>query len=345
MKRPLFHHHKHTGKLLHHRHTSYPVLFALVLIVGGLMFMTDRVARADDLLVTATVPAPIPAGAPAFTAPADNTTTQDPSVDFAGTCPVISPAVIIALYEGTTLLGSGLCQNDGTFAVTASLSSGAHTIVATVVTITGDTGESSVPVHVTYTPPATPLQPTSPASPQNSSTNPTIPIGNTAAPLDIISEKPFLTFRSDLRADWRGRFAGGVPPYAITIHWGDGKSDTYTVSGNDLQSFSHRYPQNRLYTFSITVRDSSGLTLKRNYIAMQSNGAPAGKSTMHNFTSVLDDPFIDPSLVMSLIYLCLLTIMLMMWRYEHAHYPYRVIGVPLRYAWQGANHSKKHTRK
>lgn len=345
MRRPLFHHHKHTGTLLHHRHTSYPVLFALALIVGGLIFMTDRVARADDLLVTATVPAPIPMGAPAFTAPADNTTTQEPSVDFAGTCPVITPAVIIALYEGTTLLGSGMCRNDGTFAVTASLTPGAHTIIATVITITGDTGESSAPVHITYNPPATPAHPTSPASPRSPSANPIVPTSDTTAPLDIISEKPYLTFRSDLRAEWHGRFAGGVPPYTVTIAWGDGKSDTYNVSGNDLQKFTHRYTQNRLYTFSITVQDSSGLSLKRNYIALQSNGAPNGESTIHNFTSILDAPFIDPFLGLLLIYLCLLIAMLMMWRYEHAHYPYRVIGVPLRYAWQAVNHSKKYTKK
>lgn len=321
-----------------------------MVIVGGLIFLTDRVATADDLLVTATVPAPIPTGAPAFTAPDDNTVTDKPSIDFEGTCPIITPAVIIALYDGTTLLGSGLCQNDGTFVVTASITSGAHTIVATVVTITGDTGESSDPLHVTYTPPLVPVNPTNPSSPQNPTTpRPTtgtnVPTNDTIAPLDIISEKPFVTFRSDLKAEWRGRFAGGVPPYTVTIHWGDGKNNTYKVSGNDLQIFTHRYSQNRLYTFSITVQDSSGLTLKRNYVAMQSNGAPTGSGQTHNFTSILDTTFMDPYLSLLIVYLCLLVTMIMMWRYEHIHYPYRVFGVRLRYAWQTSHHSKKHTKK
>lgn len=320
-----------------------------MVIVGGLIFMTDRVATADDLLVTATVPAPIPVGAPVFTAPDDNIVTDKPSIDFEGTCPVITPAVIIALYDGTTLLGSGLCRNDGTFSVTASLTSGAHTIVATVVTITGDNGESSDPLHITYTPPPTPVTPTNPTSPQTPSTprpsmSTNVPSTDTIAPLDIISEKPFITFHSDLRAEWRGRFAGGVPPYSVTISWGDGKTDTYDVTGNDLQIFTHRYSQNRLYTFSITVQDSSGLTLKRNYVAMQSNGAPTGTSTIHNFTSALDAP-VDPYISLLLVYLCMLIAMLLMWRYEHRHYPYRVIGVPLRYVWQTTHHSKKHTRK
>lgn len=49
---------------MHHRHTSYPVLVALIVIVGILVGLTGRIASADDLLVTATVPAPIPTAAP-----------------------------------------------------------------------------------------------------------------------------------------------------------------------------------------------------------------------------------------------------------------------------------------
>ncbi|TAH35730.1 Ig-like domain repeat protein [Candidatus Saccharibacteria bacterium] len=331
MRRPLFHHHKHTGTLLHHRHTSYPVLFALALIVGGLIFMTDRVARADDLLVTATVPAPIPMGAPAFTAPADNTTTQKPSVEFAGTCPVITPAVIIALYEGTTLLGSGMCQNDGTFAVTVSFTPGTHVIIATVVTITGDYGASSSPLHVTYTPPATPPASTTTGTSPDGAT----PHNGTIAPLDIISEKPNIAFKNDLVAEWRGRFAGGVPPYTVTIKWGDGSSDTYHVSSNELQVFTHRYHHNRLYLFSISLQDSSGLSLTRNYVAIHASGAPA-VDDHPSVASLLDNYYIDPYIAWMSVYLCLLMAMLLMWRYEHIHYPYRVIGVPIHYPWQKA---------
>lgn len=347
MRRPLFHHHKHTGKLIHHRHTSYPVLLALMVIVGGLIFLTDRVAKADDLIVTATVPAPIPVGTPVFTAPDEGTVTDTDSVNFAGTCPIITPAVIIALHDGSTLLGSGLCQNDGTFAVTASLTSGTHTIIATVVTITGDNGESSTPLHITYTPPPVPVTPSTPSSPARPHTpaNTNTPSDVSIAPLDIISEKPFIAFKSNLKAEWRGRFAGGVPPYVVTINWGDGKSDIYNVSGNDLQVFTHQYRQNRLYAFSITVQDNSGLSLKRNYVAMQSSGAPSGAYTQNNFASFVDSTYIDPYVATIGVYLCLLLTMLMMWRYEHIHYPYRVIGVPVHYPWQAKSHSKKHTKK
>ena len=315
-----------------------------MILVGGLIFLTDRVAKAEDLLVTATVPAPIPAGAPVFTSPSDNTVTDTPTVDFQGTCPIITPSVIIALYEGSTLLGSGICQNDGTFAVNASLAPGAHTIVATVVTITGDNGESSDPLHVTYTPPTPPVAPTTPSRPTTPpASRANTPSDSTVATLDILGEKPFIAFKSDLKAEWHGRFAGGVPPYTIIINWGDSTSDAYKVSGNDLQVFAHQYRQNRLYAFSITVEDSSGLSLKRNYVAMQANGAPTGAYTQNNFASFIDSTYIDPSIAWIAIYLCLLMTMLMMWRHEHNHYPYRVIGVPLHYPWQKSHRSKKHS--
>lgn len=337
LKKYRLHHRKHTGKLLHHRHTHYPALLLLVLIAGLLLFMTNRIAGAADILVNATVPAPIPTGAPAFTSPADGTTTDDASIDFKGTCPIITPAVIIALYDGTTLLGSGICDADGTFAVTASLTSGTHEVVATVVTITGDNGESSAPLHITYTPPLSPVNPVSPtpSAPSSGSTTGPIPEAGTIAPLDIITEKPFITFDASLQTDWNVHFTGGVAPYTVTIAWGDGHIDTRSVPNNDLQAFTHRFKSNRLYTVTVTLKDQSGLALTRYYVAMRVNGAPTAHSTTQNtLAGLLDSPIVDPFWAAWIIYLCLLTTMLLMWRYEHTHYPSRVIGVPLHYPWQ-----------
>lgn len=337
MRRPLFHHHKHTGKLLHHRHTSYPVLFGLVIVVGILIGLTGRIASASDLIVTATVPAPIPVGAPVFTTPTEGSTTNASSVQFAGTCPVINPAIIVALYEGSTLLGSGVCHTDGTFQVTASLSSGAHTIIATIVTITGDSGESSTPFHVTYTVP-TPATPTTPTEPSMPSLVTNTPTDEAIAPLDMISEKPFITITASRHAEWRGRFAGGVTPYIVTILWGDGGRETRHITSNDEQVFSHVYQNDPVYTASLTITDESGLSLTRNYAAVRIGGTAttATNNTASPVATILDNPIHDPIVTSWVVYTSMLVPMVMMWRYEHIHYPYKVIGRPLRYAWQKA---------
>lgn len=331
-KKYKLHHVKHTGKLLHHRHTHYPALLLIVLAVGALMFLTGRIASADDMLVSATVPAPIPAGAPVFTVPADNSVTTNPAVQFRGTCPIITPAVIIALYEGSTLLGSVACEADGTFQITTSLTPGAHTVIATVITITGDIGQSSSPLHITYMPPTNPT----PAVP-GSLPRPSMPDAGSVAPLDIIGERAFITFSRDLRAEWRGRFTGGIPPYDIIIAWGDGDTSTRTAVSSDLQILTHRYRTNRLYTVSITVKDESGLSLTRYYASMRGDGAPQLTNST-SLTNLLDSPVINPFWAAYLIYLCLLVTMLLMWRYEHSRHPYRVVGFPLHYPWQHYKH-------
>lgn len=312
------HHRKHTGKLLHHRHTHYPALLAMLAIAVILIFFTGRIAQADDLLLTATVPAPIPAGAPTFTSPSDNTVTTTPSVQFEGTCPVITPAIVVVLYEGTTQLGSGICSADGTFQITASLTPGLHSLVATVVTITNGVGESSPPFHITY-------RPTSASTGSGT---------DTVAPLDIISEKPFLTFSRQLPAEWSGRFAGGVPPYAITIDWGDGTIEHRSVHGNDLQTFTHRYSRLQTYTVSITLSDQSGLSLTRQYVAVSPASFPVGTSNAPNIGAMLDIVQIDPYSAIYLIYLCILLLMLLMWRNEHLRHMQRPGLAPLYYPWQ-----------
>lgn len=322
---------------MHHRHTSYPVLIALILIVGVLVGLTGRIARADDLLVTATVPAPIPTGAPAFTSPTDGSTTSDPTVAFGGTCPVITPAVIIALYEGTTLLGSGICESDGTFHITASLAPGSHAIIATVVTITNDTGQSSAPLHITYAPPSQPLTPTTPttsATPAGpSASHHPIPEAGTVAPLEIVSDPPFITFDAKLSTTWRVSFRGGVIPYTVIVAWGDGHIDNYPIDSPDFQALTHTYTHNRLYTVTVTMRDQSGLSLTRYYVAMRTNGAPASQ-TGTSFATLIDSPLVNQFWAAWIIYLCLLLMMLLMWRHEHTYYPRGLIGLPLHYRWQ-----------
>src|SRR5690242_16476962 len=90
-------HTKYTGKIMAHKHTSYRVLFFLMLVPIGLMAFIDQMVGASDLQVHAKVPAPIPAGAPAITSPVDNSTVNSGDLTVSGSCPVITPAVIIAI--------------------------------------------------------------------------------------------------------------------------------------------------------------------------------------------------------------------------------------------------------
>ncbi len=257
-------HHKHTGKLLAHKHTSYRVLFLLMLAPIFMMALVGQLAQASDYMVTATVPASMPSGAPTITTPADGSTIKIADIEISGTCPVIDPAIIITIYDGTTFIGSGQCSVDGTFSVPVSLSVGTHTIVATVVTFTGQTGASSQPVTVIRSQTATPSAPSTPVA--KSYTTPSIDL--LAGLLYIVTPDKYVTIKSDGGAIWRGSFAGGTTPYTVRVEWGDGQTDTHTVADQKEQAFSHTYQHKQVYDIVIRVTDASGGTTTLHIIAL-----------------------------------------------------------------------------
>ena len=342
------HHHKHTGRLIHHRHTSYGALILIIAVVGGLLFFTDRVVKADDLLVTAAVQAPIPTGIPVFTAPNEGTITSDPTINFEGTCPIITPAVVIALYDGTSLIGSTICENDGTFHVTATIQEGLRSIIARVITITDGAGQSSTPLHITYRPssvnspvvdPLIPLgSPHVPSPNPSSSEEPLSP----SALLDIVSERPFITFGAGqtARTEWRGSFIGGSSPYTVTIDWGDGTRQVFDNVSSGPHAYPHTYSKHRSYGMSVTITDQNKRSLTRFYSAI--SFAPIDPQPL-NLLSMIDNAPQNPLFSIYLLYISLFTVVLLLWRYESTHHR-RVVGVPMHYQWQKAHHNRrKHT--
>ena len=257
-------HHKHTGKLLAHKHTSYRVLFLLMLMpIAMLLLVNQMEARATDLAVTATVPAPMPGGAPTITSPTDGTTIHSKDLTVSGTCPVIDPAIIVAMYDASALIGSVTCDSSGNYSLPVTLSYGTHSLVATVVTFTGQTGQSSSPVTVIYPapPPTSPQKPAS--SPVASSPTPSATL-NVNAPTPqptVMTTEPIILISPKGHATWHGSFIGGLLPYSVFVNWGDGVTDKYKVIDHTAQTYPHDYkPGSQAFAIIIKVVDANGIT-------------------------------------------------------------------------------------
>jgi hypothetical protein len=337
------HHRRHTGKLIHHRHTSYLALVIVLVSAGLCMMLTDSQAHAADIAVTATVPAPIPTGAPVFTLPVNNTVVDNPAVHFEGICPVIDPAVIIALYEGGNLLGSASCQTDGTFAVDASLTEGIHSIVAAVVTITGDNGKSSDPLNITYTPPSPPVVPSpgTPSTPPITSKQTRPTISSLIKPLRIISNSQFIAYGKRSMAVWKGSFTEGNAPYKVTINWGDGQQQTYTVTDHEPQTYLHAYKEDRNYDATITATDRDGRT-QTIHIAVVSLTQVARKADTGSL--VTGNGSASNGRILTVVYLSLTVSVLWLWRFEFLQHR-KVVGVPVHYGWQKARAAKPNRQR
>jgi len=231
--------HTHTGKLLHHKHTSYrglAVIFVLTGMAMAAVTIAGRVA-ADSLAMQGMVLAPVPTSAALIAQPADGARLTNGSALVAGSCPIISPQVVVQILADGAVTGSATCDSNNDFSLPVTLSAGAHKLVAKTYTITDQSGPVSGPVSVTV--PVSTMTKTSPS------------------PVVVTASAPFSSLDSDNSAMWSGTISGGTPPYHIHIDWNDGKQDNLT-SVNTQQSFKHTYVTFASYNPLLTVADSGG---------------------------------------------------------------------------------------
>lgn len=219
-----------------------------------MLALVGPLVLASDYEVTATVPAPMPTGAPEITSPTDGSVVYASTITVSGTCPVITPAVIIAIYDGSSFVGSTICSAAGNFSVPVSVSFGEHLLVARVVTITGEVGQSSSSVKVTRAS-STPV-PDAGTSQSVGGSAIDGTGGSLLTPLYIAPNKPLLTLNANRHVVWEGTITGGQLPYNIMVDWGDGTSDTYEVKNHDTQAFAHDYDKAHTYSVRIHAEDA-----------------------------------------------------------------------------------------
>lgn len=332
-------HHKHTGKLLHHRHTSWRTLAVLLLVTGGVLVKVEwgmhQLASADSIYVTATVPAPNPTQAAVITYPTDGSNFTGSQVTVLGTCQVLTPAIIVAIYDNGILAGSVACSNSGTFSLPITLYVGANTLIAKSLTVTGGSGPDSAAVQVTYTPPVTPQSnpatPTSPASPTtpHSTSHPSNTSTGSGAPLDIYINEPFIIFGPHLAALWTGDITGGMAPYALEVAWGDGQHSHYTIKDSSLQHLSHPYSGSKPYSMQFTATDSAGNQVTKWFAAV----TPHTQASVANILAgTSSNSGVSPYGLLAIYstYLTALCVFGIIWIKERRHFAYAKIPVQRR---------------
>ncbi len=272
--------HQHTGKLIAHKHTSYRGLFVIVAIFGIVVAFVKQAVLADDLTVSAKVSAPVPTQPAKIILRLKRNVVTTPVVPIDGTCQYIEPVTVVELYVDTSLSASTPCSTVGDFSSSVTLTPGDHSISARTVNISGDYGPNSIITVITYIVPS--------IAPRVATTPPAA-----AAPLTITSALTYLTYGPAKDAVWQGTISGGTSRYTSLIDWGDGSSSSYKdlVPGN--QTFTHHYTTFEPYSMVMTVTDSSGHSLSKQFAVVTPYVEPVSQSTQIDAS----DPFTQSNII------------------------------------------------
>lgn len=239
-KKSLFSHHKHTGKRLPHKHTSYPAVAMVILLVIFVVVGLTMKTNAANVAVNAFVNGPPPAGPAEITAPLDGDTFTAVPITVSGTCP-IGGGNMVKLYRNNVFSGAVLCSVSGTFSLQSDLFSGINSLQARVFNAIDVEGPVSSPITVTYTPPPPPPVPPSPSTDTPVTTTTNTDDSDAASQMVIKAENAYKGYFTGDTINWELELIGGKAPYALTVDWGDGGLST--VSRKEVGKFkiSHVY--------------------------------------------------------------------------------------------------------
>jgi hypothetical protein len=268
--------HKHTGKLLHHRHTSYRALVLILLLTGLVLVYASRQTTADSLYVQAKVPAPIPSRPAVILKPAASVNVSSPNVTIDGSCPITTPAVGVIIAENSNTLGSSACDSTGSFSAEVALTTGKHVLLPRIITVTGDNGPDGTPIDITYDDAAVPTTPAATKRSPATSNNSDLPDVSSSPPLSVAGERPFVLFGPNKTAELTASFTGGQAPYAATIDWGDTTVDIRKNLSQGWHTFSHHYAIITPWTIHMDATDAAGVRVTTTFAALTAYISPAG---------------------------------------------------------------------
>lgn len=309
-KRPILRHfrlveHKHTGKLIHLKHTSHLALMGILILVGFFLFISDNVVNAvtqsGDVTISVVVPGPPPTIGATITSPLDGDKIFDQTfLDVSGTC---QPSTFVTVYDNDQIVGSDICTNAGIFGLQVQIEMGKNVLTAMDFDNINQPGPvtSSVTIisakkdHVI---PEKTVVPTSPVKEPILPINPSI-IPGVPSVVSSCDKSKFNTGTLPSGGDIHVAVVciprlfgpkvqqvlgilvwGGTPPYVINIDWGDGLGFTaidIPTAGYYTESFNYAFPG--IYRVEFLVKDKNGVSAKVQS-SVQVNGVIPTTSTV-----------------------------------------------------------------
>lgn len=332
--------HPHTGRPIHHRHTSHGVLFLALILTGVLLFNNLGTLRAYGLqgsgstTVTVSVSGAPPTVGADITYPATNTTTKSPEIQVTGTCPA---DLLVATYNNGVFAGSSICAHDGTYATVISLIVGVNILQSQDYDGLNQPGPATSqvqitreqdPVPVISVDPETPVIATTPTDITPDPTPPVVqpapqptvnPCFDTSKTDTLNPANPTIIANCIQRSVFTGdtvtipiRVTGGTAPYAFSINWGDGLTELKTVLDTDYHNYQHTYKTAGIISVSFKTTDAKGITSFLQTVVQVNNTTAPGttNTTFNNIASGLSSVWTEAPVPL---YVAAVTLVLGFW--------------------------------
>mgnify|MGYP001007826197 CR=1 FL=1 len=242
-------HHRHSGRLRPHEHTSYAPLIVLLFVVGVILSAYTVYAatpytgpEAGSVALNGTVPKKPPTVAATITKPSNGQHFSTSPVEVAGAC---TKTTLVEIFKNSIFGGSIPCDDTGHYSISVDLLYGKNVLVARVYDVLNQAGPDSNKVTAYY--------------------------DASAAQGDGLSSLNFSDTQLLLNTDavFRGTFPGqtmampvqilgGTPPYAFNTDWGDSKNSVYSRKNNSNFNATHAYSKPGTYQITVQGTDASG---------------------------------------------------------------------------------------
>lgn len=259
-----FQHRRHSGSVLHHRHTSYRAMLAVLLLAGAFMiWIANYVSTVDSQLKSqVSQSAPLPDKIPFITSPVIGAEVTDDNIEVVGTCSNNTKTYVI-IYNSLDVVGSVVCSSTGTFSVSVPAEYGVNKLSAVATNINNQTTSRSVEVTV-----------------------------NRAGTVDSNSvgikvQNPVVHYKTGEEFIWTIATQRGAEPITGKINWGDSQSQDASLSSSTLE-LKHIYKDNETRTINVAVKDNAGVSKNYMFVADDITGyvSPIGSTTSSTSSAI-----------------------------------------------------------
>jgi hypothetical protein len=225
-------------------------ILAIMILGPAHSVWAQSASQSGSVGVGGVVSAPAPATAPIISQPNTGTSVTKVPVTVNGIC---TDELLVKLFKNGVFAGSTQCSG-GSFTMLLDLFNGRNDIAARQYDLLDQESPQSAVVSVLY---------------------------NDNLPNSTASERVTLTTNFAKKgADpgqkliWPFALSGGTGPYAVTVEWGDGENDPYSVAVPGEFAIDHNYKNPGSYTVVVKAVDINGKTALIQVVAI-SNGALA----------------------------------------------------------------------